>query len=45
MAFGEGLLIAATRWTDAAWLLQNQVLVAGALLALAAPAVVRWLEQ
>ena len=41
----EGLVTAATRWNDPAWLTQNQVLVIAALLVLAVPGAVRLLER
>lgn len=41
----EGLVTAATRWNDPAWLTQNQVLVIPALLVLAVPGAVRLLER
>ena len=41
----EGLVVAATRWSDAGWLAQNQVIVVAALLALVLPGAIRLLEK
>ena len=41
----EGLVAAATRWNDPAWLAQNQALVITALAALALPGAIRLLER
>ena len=41
----EGLVVAATRWNDPAWLAQNQALLVLSLLAVACPGAIRLLEQ
>lgn len=45
VTLSDGLLVAATRWYDAAWLLQNQVAIVAVVLAAAAPFAIRWLEE
>ena len=41
----EGIVAAATRWNDPAWLAQNQALVITLLAALALPGAIRLLER
>ena len=41
----EGLVVAATRWNDPAWLAQNQALLILGLLAVAWPGAMRLLER
>lgn len=41
----EGLVVAATQWTDPSWRAQNQALVITVLLALALPGAIRLLER
>jgi hypothetical protein len=45
VTFGNGLLLAATKWHDPAWLLQNQLLIFAVILAGLAPFAIRWLEE
>ena len=45
VALSEGLVVAATRWNDPAWLAQHQALVITALAALALPGAIRLLER
>jgi len=45
VAFGNGLMLAATRWNDPAWVLQNQLLIVAVVLAALAPFAIRWLED
>jgi hypothetical protein len=45
VVFGKGLFIAATRWNDPAWILQNQLLIFAVVLACLAPFAIRWLEE
>ena len=45
VVFGKGIFLAATRWNDPTWILQNQLLIFAVVLACLAPFAIRWLEE
>lgn len=45
VALSNSVLVAATRWYDPAWLLQNQLVIFAVALASLAPFAIRWLEE
>lgn len=45
VSFVNGLLVAATRWHDPTWIIQNQLLIFAVILAGLAPFAIRWLEE
>ena len=45
VALGRELTHLASRWPEIGWVLQNPLAIAAGILVLAAPAVLRWLEE